>query len=630
MNYKNLFDLLSEYFDEKRCFKYVKGINSTDRFFDFAAFKETADYCAKQMINAGLSEVEILPLKADGKTVYGDWVIPQAWDANEGILKIVNPYVEDAVLADYQKIPCSLVMYSAPTAAQGVEAEVIIVEDPEKTQGVDMRGKLLFTHLRQNMLVDIAAIGGAVGIISDFFPMYKSVRNSREDVYDASRWENAFMAPVNDSDLFAFSLSPRNGDRLRRIIADADPKGEKVVLHAKVDTKLYDGEAYTVSSVLYGEDPQGEEMMIFGHLYEPGAHDNASGCGLILEIATALQKAINEGKLPKPKRNIRFGMGFECGGSMGYCQTHPDKISRTIGGFVADMVGTEAIDRTELCYWHNPYANWSYLDTAILQINSEYMSYCGRKHPFTDKAFSIGTDNILSDPCFGMPSVAMITEPALSYHSSMDTIDRIDPSILKRNGIMIGTYMYYFAYAGAKEVQCMFAPIKADMQRKIDLLEDKNGLEAYLIGEAFYRAALSLKELVKDDEDVKVSIERTANDLLKLPKPEILSKPCEKIMNEGGALIPKRLVMGCLNFEASPQLKDFDRIELQELEWHPAWNSDLNIPLFWTDGKKNLWEISVLSAIELGKENIEGYFYNMIRYFKFLGEHSFIKWINSK
>ena len=330
MEYKGIFAVLSEFIDKDRCFDYVAGINSTDRWFNFPMFERTAAYCADKMKEAGLEEVEMLPLKADGHTPYGDWVIPQAWDATKGILKVESPVVENPVLADYQSTSFSLVMYSAPTPAGGIAAEVVIVDDPASVKPEEVKGKLIFTGKKPQTVVDLALEGKAAGIISDFFPMYKGIREDRSEVYDAFRWENSFMCPINSSGLFGFSISPRNGDFLRELVSKAVTKGETVTLHAEVDSRFYDGVSYTVSGLIPGTDKQGEEVFIFGHLYEPGANDNASGCGTILEVAAAINKAIAAGKLPRLRRGLRFAMGFECGGSMGYVEAHPDRVKRTV------------------------------------------------------------------------------------------------------------------------------------------------------------------------------------------------------------------------------------------------------------------------------------------------------------
>ena len=86
MNWTNFFSVLADAFDSGHCLELVREIWENDRWFTFSAFERTAAFCERQMREAGLSEVERLPLKADGHTAYGDWVIPRAWDVSEAYL----------------------------------------------------------------------------------------------------------------------------------------------------------------------------------------------------------------------------------------------------------------------------------------------------------------------------------------------------------------------------------------------------------------------------------------------------------------------------------------------------------------------------------------------------------------
>src|SRR6185369_1473791 len=95
----------------------VRTIWETDRWFTFPKFEETARHVAAIMRRAGLEDVEIGNAPADGVTQGGFWTEPLAWDVHTGTLEIVEPPVpaEQRVLADYQKVPTSLCMWSGPT-----------------------------------------------------------------------------------------------------------------------------------------------------------------------------------------------------------------------------------------------------------------------------------------------------------------------------------------------------------------------------------------------------------------------------------------------------------------------------------------------------------------------------------
>ena len=487
--------------------EYAAAIWANDRFFDYKSFARTADYCANVMRDIGLTQVEKLPVIADGKTAYGDWVMPRAWDVNGAFLRMEN---DDTLLADYAAEPCSLVMYSAPA---DVIAECVMADDLTP-------GKILFTDLPPADVLDFAVQHGAAGIVSDHMRLFPGIRDNREQVYDTCMWVNNFAVPVNDTGLFAFSLTPRNGDMLRKRLTT----GEKIFLHAKVDTRFYDGEAYTISGLIPGATD--EEICFYAHLYEPGAHDNASGCAVLLELAR------NFATMPKPKYGLRFIMGPECSGSHAYFVKHSERRHR--GCIVLDMVGTQDIDNTWLSIWQNPLANLSYIDALGIAAIKEYERTHGA-FKWESKPFSIGTDNILGDPCFNMPTIAFLAEPALSYHSSLDTPDRLEAEVLKRNCAIVGWIATQLAY---------------------DLKPTNTALKVY-----------------------------------------------------------RRNVKGCLTFDNRPLLKK---------EWQPAWSHLLNIPLFWMDGKRTLWEVTVLSANELGEKDVMSHFNMLCEYTEFLAKEGYI------
>src|SRR5881227_2433599 len=105
----------------------VRTIWETDRWFTLPKFEETAKNVAAIMKRAGLEDVEIGYPPADGKTQGGFWTLPLAWDVKIGTLEILDPQVppDQRVLADYQKVPASLCMWSGPTPSGPVETDIV-------------------------------------------------------------------------------------------------------------------------------------------------------------------------------------------------------------------------------------------------------------------------------------------------------------------------------------------------------------------------------------------------------------------------------------------------------------------------------------------------------------------------
>src|SRR6478672_190578 len=115
----------------------LNRVYSTDRYFTFPKFEETARYLSEEMRRAGLDRVEIVNAPADGETQIGFWTMPLAWDAASAKLEILDESVppEARVLADYQKTPSSLGMWSGPTASEGVRAELVAVRAADLKRG---------------------------------------------------------------------------------------------------------------------------------------------------------------------------------------------------------------------------------------------------------------------------------------------------------------------------------------------------------------------------------------------------------------------------------------------------------------------------------------------------------------
>src|SRR5437660_12916820 len=82
---------------------FMQHVYSTDRWFTFPKFQETAEYLKHSMEEIGLEDVELLGAPADGSSHAGFWMMPLAWDVKSGRLEIIDPVPagEPALLGDY-------------------------------------------------------------------------------------------------------------------------------------------------------------------------------------------------------------------------------------------------------------------------------------------------------------------------------------------------------------------------------------------------------------------------------------------------------------------------------------------------------------------------------------------------
>src|SRR3954453_18910431 len=417
----------------------VRAIWETDRWFTFPKFEETAKNVAAIMRRAGLEDVEIGNAPADGVTQAGFWTEPLAWDVHVGTLEIVEPEVpaDRRVLADYQRTPASVCMWSGPTPAGGVVTEVVA----GGAEGADIKGKLVLGGRTAKASL---AKAGALGMISE--------NTENRDLADERGWVNSFgdngwSFTKGSSPLVCFSITPRGSQLLRRLLAQGRAKGG-----ANVDSRHYTGVYPYVTGVIRGSDgPNAEEVLSLAHLFEQGAHDNATGVAAIIGAAETLNRLIDSGKLPRPRRSIRvLGMG-ECYGTNYYLEHHQDRVKRTIAAMCIDSpAGLQHLAGTEHTWILNPHAAKSYVDALALRLAEEYYPSVGR--PWLSIEHRSSTDNYLGDPSIGIPTVMPRGGyGVLAHHNSHDTPATIDPKSLRDLMVMNAAYSYFIAAAGPEE-----------------------------------------------------------------------------------------------------------------------------------------------------------------------------------
>ncbi|MFZ2055081.1 MAG: M28 family peptidase [Candidatus Aminicenantales bacterium] len=96
-------------------------------------------------------------------------------------------------------------------------------------------------------------------------------------------------------------------------------RGEKITVEGNIETQTYPYDLENVICVIPGTEPDSGEAIFSAHLFEgivkQGANDNMSGSAAVLEVARTLQTLISEGRLPRPRRSIRFLWGPEFSGT---------------------------------------------------------------------------------------------------------------------------------------------------------------------------------------------------------------------------------------------------------------------------------------------------------------------------
>lgn len=609
----------------------VRKIWETDRWFTFPKFEETAKNVAAIMRRSGLEDVEIGNGPADGMTQSGFWTMPLAWDISVGTLEIVDPHVpaDMQLLADYQRVPTSIGMWSGPTPAGGVTAEVVPASGDWKNK--DLKGKLVLGAPLGSK--SALAKAGALGLISE--------HTENRALLDERGWVNSFgdngwSFTKDSAPLVCFSITPRQSDLLRELLNRGPVK-----VRANVDSRYYAGVYPYVTGVIRGTDGESaEEVLSLGHLFEQGANDNATGVSSIIGAAATLKRLITEGKLARPKRTIRVLGMSECYGMLHYLETNSNRAKRTVAAMCIDApAGQQTLAGTEYTWVLNPQSASSYVDSFILRVAAEYFPSVGR--PWAWSEHRSGTDNYLGDPTIGIPTVLPRGGYGVhSHHNSHDTPALTDPKSLHNLAVMNATYAYFIASAGPAEKRWMaelamtngcerVAVATGTILDQIAASEVADHLAELLyqgrerIDYSTSRAVQAIRSAGAEGDEaagliafsdqqknrVQLAIEERASTLglgriqPKTPKPNA----------EAEAIVVRRKRMSTITLDDLPQ---------DQREGYPA-ASFWSVPvaaLYWCDGKRNLAEVIRLTELEMGPQE-----FDFVGYFKFLRKHGYVE-----
>ena len=445
----------------------LAGVIAHHRIQSSPGYRQAAQFCLGRLREAGLA-ADIFSFPGDGVTAFWGRPVPQEWVAQSAILRLVTPEKEAQVLADFRDEKIALIQRSLATPEGGVEAEVVVLEDGEEEeeyQDLDLEGKVVLTRADVERVRELAVERyGALGILFDGMREAPPVRplmalpDARQ--YTSFWWENTVQE--TPTRCFGFVLTPQQGEWLRRLVRAEAREGRTVRVHAEVDASFYAGHGEDVEAFIPGETT--EEVWLVAHLChpQPSANDNASGVATLLETARALGHLIEAGKLPKPRRGLRFLLVPEMTGTYAYLASHEELIPNVVAALNLDMVGEDqAQTGSTLLLTGAPLSAPTVSDDLLALIMealsgdakdlmgmAEYALFRWAEVPFAG-----GSDHfIMTDPTVGIPCPMLLQWPDKFYHTSADTIDKVDPEMLARVGVAAAAYLWWFATAGPREV----------------------------------------------------------------------------------------------------------------------------------------------------------------------------------
>jgi hypothetical protein len=315
----------------------------------------------------------------------------------------------------------------------------------------DLRqGMVLVTDVEAEQVMMRARNGGAAAIVS------ASLYSFNEDKSGAKRHLDAiqFTTLPEGADFPVVQISPRSKEAIEEAVERARKRGAKVRLEIKAEVRTQKRPLRTLMAVVEGAKRPEEAVAAVSHVQEPGACDNATGVAGLLEGVRALVEALREKKIPWPDRTLVFLWGDEFRQSESWLATTDLK---PVAGISSDMTGqskeTGANAYLERNYdpgalrvlgpdFHTPWGAGQVDPQEIVPNGLAVIARCAMadvsmleggtwdtfEHPWEGGS---DHDKFIQR---GIPAVLFWHFTDFTYHTSLDRLQFVDPSEIRRTG----------------------------------------------------------------------------------------------------------------------------------------------------------------------------------------------------
>lgn len=464
-------------------------------------FFAEAQWVVERAKSYGLEEVRFIPLPA---WISSPKTLNQNWTLKGGELWLLDPKM--LKLGDVRETPTS-VADNSPSA--DVTAELVDVgEGVEESDyaGKEVAGKVVLAYGRLDKVKELACWArGAAGIVS----YYSSRANPWTDHPDQIAWARLRRPKEGEQPPPVFMISPRTGLMLSRwmtgrapahIFAEAPDKPaapQAFRIRLKVHSEISrPGRQGMVAGVIRGTTDHEQAIVLTAHLQEEktSANDDRSGCANLLEIARALEAMIADGRLPRPRRDIRFWWVNEFASEYEYFSQHPEERQRIIANINQDMVGArQSLGGRIQHVSRTPWSRWGFLNDVVesivmslVQGNNAYLASwqnqnpapysrpisarLGSREPYRAEMvpYFNSTDHaVFNDAIIGIPGVTFTNWPDEFIHSTDDDLWQIDSTQLKRNAVAVAAAALYLANLSEADVSTLAAVMAGKARERI-------------------------------------------------------------------------------------------------------------------------------------------------------------------
>ncbi len=617
--------------------------------------EQTADYIAARAREFGLEDVRIEEFPSDGEKFFWSFRTEPWWEAKKGELLLLDPETEKPGerLASFDVHRIVLGRFSRSAS---LEAELVDVGSglrPEEYQGKDLRGKVALASGPAGP-VHARAVWehGASGAV-----VYRTADHIERPHLIGSAVIEPFLGPRGEPPAFLFSLSYSMG----KALSDRLRAGEKLRVRAEVDAETRAGHYSMVQAVLRGTEPSLPEVWVQAHTNyrNTGGGNNLTGLGATLDLARSLATLVGDGRLPRPRRAIRFTWGPEHMAIIYYLHQNAAALSRILAYLNLDMVGDhQVLSESVLRLYRTPASLPSFINDVVEEMfdvvgrgnsisirQGRFLAFQGAfSLPIVDPSGSSDPFYYYIEPFWGPSDHEDIAEASLGVHAVLlntwpdpyigtqeDTLERADATQMKRAEVIAGASAYILATASDDDVPALAqnalakarARLASEERRAMDSLPDGN-LALEILRQAYAHEAKAIRTLdAFTSSEPRKSYLRGRVAELEAELPRALAR-----LEEHGAkavpvpvseLVPARtpLVRGPVNFFRPEYGRDWmiektgdpgfaDKVRLAKRGHYYLYET-----LNFADGRRTLAEIGAAVGAEYGPaplEEIEEYF----------------------
>ena len=467
-------------------FAALETVRYMDQFWRIAGnpgFNSSIDYIRARLLASGFADS---PEKNRPYVRVDEWGQTRGWDYQVGTVAFADG---GEVVLSRLRDRVSLCINSFPTPKGGITARLIDVGDGTEAvhyDKLDVKGAVVLGDADAGRLWQNAVKArGALGVISTRVAPY--IRPSDPTLFTSPDQHDVFQwgqVPYDaDAKAFGFKASWRAASRMRERL-----KNGPVQVKVDIESTFYDGPTRSLIAEIPGSIKPDERIVLAAHVQEPGANDDASGCGTLLAVAAALAGTAGRGLQP-PGRTITFLWIDEIRGSRQWLTDNADRAKGVQYMFSLDMTGEDTAktggtfliekQADPSAVWarpSDPHTEWgagtvkaealkgSLLNDVHLAVSlrrAKDTKWIVRTNPYEG-----GSDHTAFGDA-GIPSVLNWHFTDRYYHTNLDRPDKTSALEMVNVGVAVATSAWFLASADERDANAVVDLLAASADARL-------------------------------------------------------------------------------------------------------------------------------------------------------------------